>query len=104
MVYPRIDFEDFRLQIQHRLLVGKQTHAQIAEWLEEEGITTTTRFIKYRYKEWGYSRRGMTSDQAAVIYITNKVYTTNHTDERIASDLTAYRLHISERQVKAARL
>jgi hypothetical protein len=38
MVPPRIDLEDFRLQIQHRLLVSKQTHAQIAEWLEEEGI------------------------------------------------------------------
>jgi hypothetical protein len=95
MVRPRIDLKDFRLQIQYRLLIGKQIHAQIAEWLKEEGITITARFFKHRCKEWAYSRRGITSDQATIAHITNEVHTTNHTDERIAGHLTARGLHIS---------
>jgi hypothetical protein len=46
----------------------------------------------------------MTSDQAAVTHIANEIHTTNHTDGRIASDLAVQGLHISKRQVKAARL
>lgn len=51
MPRPRIDLEKFRPKIQQRLLVAKQTHAEIAKWLEEEGITIIARFIKDRCKE-----------------------------------------------------
>jgi hypothetical protein len=104
MPRPRIDLEKFRPEIQQRLLVAKQTHAEIAEWLKEEEITTTVRSLKRRCKEGGYSRRGMTSDDSVVTHVANEFHTTNHTDETIANDLKARGIHVSNRQVKAARL
>ena len=104
MPRPRIEIDEFREEIGQRLF-DKQTHAQIAQALEEkEGISITARFIKDRCKEWGLSYRGLSSNATVLASISQEFHTTTNNDESIASTLNAHGLPISSRQVEAGRL
>jgi hypothetical protein len=99
MPRPRIEIDEFREEIRQRLFSGKQTHAQIAQALEEEkGISVTARFIKDRCKEWGFSRSGLSSNATVLATVSQEFHTTTNNDESIASILNAHGLPISSRQ------
>jgi len=99
-----IDLEPYRAAIEQRLLIDHQSHAEVLTWLEEEGITVAPRTLKRRCKEWGVTRRALTSNDTAIAEVEQQYFSTHGSDEAIATTLNAQGLHLSAIQVRSLRL
>jgi hypothetical protein len=64
-----VDLEPYRAAIEQRLLIDHQSHAEVLTWLEEEGVTVAPRTLKRRCKEWGVTRRALTSNDTAIAQV-----------------------------------
>jgi hypothetical protein len=99
-----VDISRFRAQIEKRILVDHHKQIEVVNWLRTEGVSITAGILKARCKEWGLSRRGATTDPAAVERVYDRFHKTTENDSKIAAALTAEGLSISSRQVKELRL
>lgn len=84
-----IDLEPYRPAIKQRLLIDHQSHREVLAWLENEGVTITSKTLKRRCKEWGVTRRGLTSDTAVIGQVEQQFFSTHVGDETIAATLNA---------------
>src|ERR1700731_4011317 len=90
-----IDLEPYRAAIKQRLLIDHQSHREVLAWLEKEGVTITSKTLKRRCKEWGVTRRGLTSDATVIAQVEEQYFSTHASDEAIAATLNAQGLHLS---------
>jgi hypothetical protein len=99
-----VDLSKFRTQIERRLLIHHHTQKDVLNWLKTVGVSVTIDQLKARCKEWGFSRRGATTDPAVLEQVHDRFHTTTEDDSTIATKLGAQGLSISARQVKELRL
>jgi hypothetical protein len=99
-----IDLEPYRDEIERRLLQNHQGHTEVLAWLETEGVTIAPRTLKRRCKDWGATRRALTSNTAVIALVEELYFSTHKDDEAIASALHIQGLHTSARQVREIRI
>jgi hypothetical protein len=69
-----IDLEPYRAAIEQRLLIDHQSPGEVLAWLEKEGVTIAPKTLKRRCKEWGATRRALTSDIAATAQVEQQYF------------------------------
>jgi hypothetical protein len=104
MPRPAVDLEPYRDEIERRLLQNHQGHAEVLAWLETEGVTIALNTLRRRCKDWGTTRRALTSDAAVIAQVEELYFSTHKDDEAIASALHIQGLHTSARQVREIRM
>jgi hypothetical protein len=81
---------ELRAEIEHRILVEKQTHRDILHWLAGQGHICEASTLKRRCKEWGITRQGVGDDPIMVEYINKQFHITLNDDKTIAGQLAGF--------------
>jgi hypothetical protein len=79
--------DQLRPEIERRILVDKQSHSEVLQWLAGEGYACVPLTLKRKLKEWGISRRGLAAKPFVVGYIDGQFHTTLDDDKTIATQL-----------------
>jgi hypothetical protein len=69
MVRPPVIPDELRAEIERQILVEKQTHREVLNWLARHGHICEEKTLRRRCKEWGIIRQGVDDDPAVVKYI-----------------------------------
>lgn len=104
MTRTGVDLERFRGEIEKRLLLNHHTQKEVVDWLQKEGVSITISILKNRCKDWGFSRRGASTDPTILNRVRDRFHTTTEDDSTIATTLSAEGSYVSARQVKRLRL
>jgi hypothetical protein len=96
--------DELRLEIERRILVEKQTHRDVLNWLARKGYICEEKTLRRRCKKWGITRQGVDDDPTMVDYINRQFHTTLNDDETIASHLIGLDYSITVTRVKVVRL
>src|SRR2546421_3752652 len=89
-----------RDEIERRIMVEKQRHKDVLHWLATQGYTCKLPTLERRCKQWGFTRRGLSTEPAVVA----RFHTTFDNDETIAEQLNTFGYPITGAIVKNARL
>ena len=104
MVRPQAIPEHVRPEIERRIMVEKQSQQDILYWLADQGYTYKASTLKRRCKQWGISRRGLSTDPAVLDYINSQFHTTLDDDATIARGLNERGFPVTASTVKDMRL
>jgi hypothetical protein len=96
--------DQLRPEIERRILVDKQSHVEVLQWLAGEGYVCVPFTLKRKLKQWGISRQGLAAEPFVVGYINNQFHTTLDNDNTIATQLNTRGYPITASGVKEIRL
>jgi hypothetical protein len=102
MPKPQLIPDELRLDLERLILVEKQPHSVVLNWLAEKGVICQARTLKAYCKKWNISRHVAFSD-TVVSFIDTAFHTTLHSDTMIARQLNDQGFPISARQVRSVR-
>jgi len=74
-------------EIKRRIMVENQTHKDVLHWLATQGYTCKLPTLERWRKQWGFTRRGLSTEPAVVAYIDARFHSTFDNDETIAEQL-----------------
>jgi hypothetical protein len=104
MPHPSSILEQLRPEIERRIVVDRQPHSEVLQWLAGEGYACIPLTLKRRCKEWGISRRRVSAEPFVVSYIDGQFHTTLDDDVMIASQLKSRGYPITASTVQRIRL
>jgi hypothetical protein len=102
MPRPQAIPDQLRPDLERLILLEKQPHSAVLDWLATKGVVCQSRTLKAYCQRWNITRQVRFSD-AVVSLIDTEFHTTLHDDATIARRLTDQGFSISARQVRSVR-
>ena len=89
-----------RADIEHLIIIEKQSHSAVLNWLATRGVHCDARTLKRYCRKWNISRQ---APEEVVSFIDTEFHTTLHDDSTIARHLNERGFSVSARQVRRIR-
>jgi hypothetical protein len=96
MPKPQLIPDQLRPDLERLILIEKQPHSVVLDWLAGKGVICQARTLKAYCKKWNITRHVAFSD-AVISFIDNAFHTTLHSDTMIARQLNDQGFLISAR-------